>query len=184
MNKDIEESDYYRDMNRVVEMYLKGTTNPTSISKGLSLPRKDVLNYIQAWKEIAKNNAQIKDRAAEALTAMDRHYDIIIKEMWDVVNDTLDLKVKASTLKQIADVEAKRQETLQKAGLYDDAGISDELVRLEEYTEAIKQVLFAVIKNFPMTKVFIMQQFSNIGNPTSVPEDDDDSPIEGEVLGD
>lgn len=176
---ELEESDYYVNMNRVVEMYLKGETNATAIAKGLSLPRKDVLNYIQAWREIAKNNEKIKDRAAEALTAMDRHYDLILKEMWDIVNETNDLKLKSSTLTGIANVEAKRQETLQKAGLYDDAGISDELVRMEEYTDGIKAVLMNVVKQYPQTKTYIMQELSNLGKPVSV-----DNPIPGEVVDD
>lgn len=175
---ELEETDYYVNMNRVVEMYLKGETNATKIAKGLSLPRKDVLDYIQAWKEIASNNERIKDRAAEALTAMDRHYDMIIKGFWEVIEDrTVDLKTKAGALKNVADVEAKRQETLQKAGLYDDAGISEELVRMEEYTDAIQQVLFDVVKQFPQTKVFIMERFSKIGNPVTV-----DEPVKGEVI--
>ena len=172
MNQEIEEADYYVNMNRVVEMYLKGETNATKISKGLSLPRKDVLDYIQAWKEIAANNDRIKERAAEALTAMDKHYDMIIKGFWEVIdNAAVDLKTKAGALKSVADVEAKRQETLQKAGLYDDAGVAEELVAMEEYTDGIKSVLFAVIKEYPQTKVFIMEKLSSLGEPVAVSTD-------------
>jgi uncharacterized protein YjgD (DUF1641 family) len=179
MSFELEEADYYVNMNRVVEMYLKGETNATKIAKGLSLPRKEVLDYIDAWREIAKSNDKIKDRAAEALTAMDRHYDMIIRELWSIINDrTVDLKTKASTLKSLADIEAKRQETLQKAGLYDDSGIADELVRMEKYVEGIKAALFAVIKEYPLTKVFIMERLSGAGSPVSV----DNPPIEGEVI--
>lgn len=182
MYNEIEEADYYVNMNRVVEVFLKGHTNPTQIAKALSIPRKDVINYITAWREIAKNSTQIKDRAAEALSAMDRHYDMIIKEMWEVVEaPTVDLKTKASTLKQIADVEAKRQETLQKAGLYDDAGVSEKLVEMEEYTDAIKALLISVVKSYPQTKTFIMEGLSNLGSPTRVAEDDT---TEGEVIKD
>ena len=171
MNQELEETDYYVNMHRVVEMYLKGETNATKIAKGLSLPRKDVLEYISAWREIAKSNEKIKDRAAEALTAMDRHYDMIIKEYWTIIDDrTVDLKTKATALKNVADIEAKRQETLQKAGLYDDAGITEELVQMQEYTDNIKGVLLSVVKEYPETKVFIMEKLSSIGKPVSVPE--------------
>jgi hypothetical protein len=169
MNQELEEPDYYVNMNRVMELYLKGTINPTTISKALSLPRKDVLNYIDTWKEIAKNNPAIKDRAAEVLQNFDRSTDMIIEKMWTVVDDgTVDLKTKASTLKQIHDIDSKRQETLQKAGMYDDAGIADELVAMEEYVEGIKQALFATIKEYPHTKTFIMEQLSGAGKPVSV----------------
>lgn|ERR1044072_2175399 len=177
---ELEEADYYVNLNRVTELWLTGETNATTIAKRLSLPRKDVLDYIQAWKEIARNNQNIKDRAAEALTAMDKHYDLIIKGLWEVIKDpTVDLKTKAGTLKNAADVEAKRQETLQKAGLYDDAGIAEELVKMEEYVDGIKNVLFSVIKQFPETKIFIMEQFSKVGEPVVV-----DEPIKGEITKD
>lgn len=177
---ELENSDYFTNMNRVVEMFLKGQTNPTSIAKGLGLQRKDVVNYISAWQELARNNENIKGRAAEALTAMDKHYDMIIKELWEVVEaPTVDLKTKASTLKQIADVEAKRQETLQKAGLYDDSGISDELVAMEERVATIERILLDVARQYPQAKTFIMQELSNMGKPTTVEED---KPLRGEVV--
>lgn len=175
--QELEEADYYVNMNRVVEMYLKGETNATKIAKGLSLPRRDVLDYIAAWKDIAKNSDKIKDRAAEALTAMDKHYDMIIKEMWDIVEGGGDPRTRATVLKSLADVEAKRQETLQKAGLYDDAGISEQLVQMEEYTDGIKNALFAVIREYPQTKAFIMEQLSNAGEAVTVSE-----PVEGVVI--
>jgi hypothetical protein len=177
---ELEETDYYVNLNRVMEMFLKGQTNATKISKALGLPRKDVLDYIAAWQDIARNNQNIKDRATEALTAMDKHYDMIIAGFWEIIeNPLVDLKTKAGALKNVADVEVKRQETLQKAGLYDDAGIADELVRMEEYTEGIKNALFAVIKQYPETKVFIMEQFSKAGEPVVVEE-----PIKGEITKD
>lgn len=177
---EIEEVDYYVRMNQVMDLYLKGTVNPTTISKKLGFPRKDVIDYIQSWKEIANNNPRVKERAAEVLQNFDRATDMVIEEMWTVVNDPLvDLKTKASTLKQIHDIDSKRQETLQKAGLYDDAGISEELVRLEEENEAIRQVLFSVVKQFPNTKVFIMEAFSQMGDPQAV--DSEPPAIKGEA---
>jgi len=101
--QELEEADYYVEMNTVVTAMLKGETNATALARQLHMPRTKVMDYMQAWKEIAKNDADIKDRAKEALTNMDRHYDLIIKEMWDVVEDSMvDLKTKAGTLNQIA----------------------------------------------------------------------------------
>lgn len=176
---EIEESNYYVNLNRVMELFIKGTTNPTTIANSLGIPRKDVLSYIESWKEIAKNDRNVKDRASEALSAMDKHYDLIISGLWAVHDETVDPKVKGTTLKSLADVEAKRQETLQKAGLYSDNDIADELLRMEEYVNGIKQVLFSVVKEYPMTKQFIMEGFSRVGEPVVIREPD---AIEGEVV--
>lgn len=165
-----------------MELYLKGETNATKIAKELSLPRKDVLDFIEAWREIARNSPAIKDRAAEAITAMDKHYDLIIKEFWQIIEDgAVTLQVKAGALKSVADVEAKRQDTLFKAGLYDDAGISEELVRMEQYADNIRNVLKETIKQFPMTKTFIMEQLSNLGKVETT-DSDGPNPIKGEVI--
>jgi hypothetical protein len=176
---EIEAADIYVDMNRVVEMYLKGTTNATAIAKALDIPRKDVLNHIDEWRRIAANTDAIKDRASEALTAMDKHYDLIIAEMWDIVHGGADERVRATTLKAIADVEAKRQETLQKAGLYDDAGISEELVAMEERVEAIERLLVSVAQKYPETKIFIMEGLSKASGPVSIEDTVQSTTVDG-----
>ena len=180
---EIEESNYYVNLNRVMELFLKGTTNPTAIARTLGLQRKEVVDYINAWKETAKNDRNVKDRAAEALSAMDRHYDMIIKGLWEIADDPItDAKTRATTLKSLADIESKRQETLQKAGLYSDNDIADELLAMEQYVEGIKNALRATIKEYPMTKNFIMEQLSNAGD--SQPVDSNIKIIEGHVVED
>jgi len=163
--QELEEADYYVEMNTVVTAMLKGETNATALARQLGMPRTKVMDYMQAWKEIAHNDEGIKERAKEALSNMDRHYDLIIKEMWDVVEDNMvDLKTKAGTLNQIAGVEAKRQETLQKAGLYDDAGLADELVDTQEKAQAIKELLREIATKYPNTKTDILEGLSRIFN--------------------
>lgn len=144
---------------------LKGNTNATQIAKSVGIPRAKVLDYIDAWKEIAKNDENIKDRAKEALTNMDNHYNMIIKEMWEIVDDTSnDAKTRSSTLKQIADIESKRQETLQKAGLYDDADLAGELVETQMKAERIKELLRDIATQFPVTKEAILSGLNEIFN--------------------
>lgn len=174
--QELEEADYYIEMNLVVEALLKGETNATTLANTLNMSRRKVLDYMDAWKDIARNDEGIKERAQEALANMDRHFGLIIKEMWGVVNDPLvDLKTKAGTLNQIAGVESKRQETLQKAGLYDDAGIADELVDTQIKAEAIKELLRDIATKYPETKVDILEGLSRIFNQQIV--------IDNSVLG-
>src|SRR6478609_90781 len=131
------QDEYGTEMERVVNEYLKGELNPTNIAKTTGLKRASVVSYIQMWKEIAQNDKNIKARGREALTEMDRHYSMIIKELWGIVNDpSVTLVVKNGALKNIAEVEAKRQNVLQQAGLYADSDVADELVAMEEQQAA------------------------------------------------
>lgn len=161
--QDIESVEYYEQMNKVVTALLKGETNPTTLARELGMTRVKVMDYMDAWKDVARNDEDIKNVAKESLTNMNVHYDIIIKEMWAVVNDpVVDLKTKAGTLKQIADIVSKRQETLQKAGLYDDAGLADELADTQEKAEGIKNLLREVAAKHPAAKSMILEGLSSI----------------------
>lgn len=145
-------------MNTIVENYLlKGITNATRISKELKIPRREVLDHIDAWKQIAQNDEGVKARARELLTEMDMSYNKIIEELWVTHTESGGGKDAAAILKLIAEVIAKRQETLQKAGLYDDAAIGDELALVEEQMEGIKNLLKQVATDFPETRQTIMQ---------------------------
>ena len=178
----VESAEYYDEMNTVVQEYLKGTTDPTKLSKQLSIPRRKVLDYIDAWKAIAQNHDGIKERANEALTALTRHFDMIISELWAVVNDpAVTLTVKASTLKTIADVDGKRQEALQKAGLYDDSALGDQLAKAEEKADAIRVLLTEVANKHPAAKGMIMEGLEKIFKKVGrMPAEEE--PIKGEVV--
>lgn len=161
--QELESVTYYEEMNRVVSALLKGNTNPTALARELGMTRVKVMDYMEAWKDYARNDEDIKNRAKESLTEMDHHYDLIVSEMWGVVNDdVVDLKTKAGTLKHIADVISKRQETLQKAGLYDDAGLADELVDTQEKAQKIKELLREIATKYPATKIDILEGLSRI----------------------
>ena len=164
-------------MNRVVELMLKGQNDPTKIAKQLDMKRVEVQGYIEEWKAIAANDDNIKLRAREALTEMDRHYGLIIERLWETVeqaDSAGDVKTKTTTLKAIADIEAKRQETLQKAGLYDDAALGDELIMMEERAEQIKKLLTNIATKYPETKMDIMYGLRAIFGQSD--------PIPGEVV--
>lgn len=173
-------SDYYEEMNKVVQRLLKGETNATAIARELQIPRRQVLDYMDEWRSIARNHPDIQARARESLTAMDKHYDMIIREMWNIVETEIDNKTRATVLKNIADVEAKRQETLHKAGLFDDSGIADQIAEMEATAEAIETFLGEIAKKYPETRTFIMEGLHRIfGSGVSV--DTDENVIKGEI---
>ncbi|QNN99190.1 hypothetical protein SEA_FAUST_87 [Streptomyces phage Faust] len=145
MAKDIELLDRYEQINKVAQMYIKGTTNPTTISKELGIKRAEAISLLEEWREIARGNDDIRDQAAEALQQGIQHYSMIVERFWETVEQAdvaADYKTKNSVLKNIADVEAKKIDMLQKAGLYDDASIGDELAEMEEK----QAILIAILK--------------------------------------
>jgi hypothetical protein len=177
--KDLEPYDHYQEMNKVVKLYLQGTTDPNKIAKQIGMKRAEVVGFIDEWREIAKNDQAVRDRAQESIIAMDRHFDIIIEEQWAIVNDIeTDGRTKANTLKQIADVEAKRQDVLQKAGLYDDIGMADQIADMQKKYEQLKKIVLNVAREYPDTKAFILRSIGAVENNVQTV----DHPIEGEVV--
>lgn len=165
MAKEIELLDRYEQINKVAQMYIKGTTNPTTISKELGIKRAEAIELLEEWREIARGNDDIKDQAAEALQAGIQHYSMIVERFWETVEqaDTAaDYKTKNSILKNIADVEAKKIDMLQKAGLYDDASIGDELAEMEEKQAILVAILKEVTANCDHCKLEVARRLSKV----------------------
>lgn len=156
---------YYANMDRVMELFLKGTTNYTQLAKITGLKRAEVMQYVSDWRSTAASNEDIKQRAKDNLAEMDEHFSMIISETWKVVEDadkTSDLKTKATALKNLADIESKRQDTLQKAGLYDDAELADQLGLMAEQADAIKKMLVGLAEKYPEAKRDILDGIRRI----------------------
>ena len=164
MSTDIEASDRMVILNNIVEDYiLKGENNPTKIAKALHMQRGDVVIYIEEWKSIAQNDEGIKARASELLTELDRTYDQVIKELWISHASADAVKDQATILKIIADVVSKRHETLQKAGLYDDAALGDHMAVLEQQAEEIKKLLVHIANDYPQYPEIRVEIMTGIG---------------------
>jgi hypothetical protein len=160
--KEISVIDREQYINTIAEDYLlKGVSNPTKIAKDLGVQRKDVVTMIAEWRA-ATNTGEVKERAAELLSEMDQSYNKIISELWNSHAGAENAKDEAGILKTIAEVIAKRQEVLQKAGLYDDAAIGDELVMVEEQMNGIKELLKSVARNHPAARKEIQEGLGRI----------------------
>lgn len=127
----------------VITRMLKGE-NPTIIAREMQIKRVDVLRHIQTWKDTAANDIEIKSRAKEALMNADQHYNMLVARSWETVEQTDlagDYKTKATILKNIADIESKRIDFLQKAGLLDDAELGDMIAETEKRLQQMKDLL-------------------------------------------
>lgn len=149
MGKELVASDLLAQEHEVIVRMLKGT-DPTTIAREMGIKRVEVLKHIQTWKDTAANIQEIKDRAREALINADQHYNMLVAKLWETVEQTDlggDYKTKNAVLKNIADVEAKRIDFLQKAGLLDDAELGDMVAETEEKLAKMKDLLRTTAAN-------------------------------------
>lgn len=163
---DLEPIDRYERMNDIVSLYIKGSSVP-AIMKSTGLRRVDVLEYLDEYKQIAANDPEIQGRARETLHNFDMHTSDIVRELWELHNGSDDEKIRLQSLKHLADIDKARVETLQKAGLYDDAALGDEMVKVQEQAEQIKVLLKDVVTQFPAAKELILKGLNKIFNESN-----------------
>ena len=157
-------------VNLVVEEYLKGN-DPTQISKELAIPRQRVVSYIDEWKVSASNNAAIRARAKEALAGADQHYGILISKSYEVIDEasmTNNLGAKTAAIKLVMDIESKRIDMLQKAGLLENKELADEMVQIEKRQEVLVGILKDIAATHPEVRDLIMRRLSSISKEDEV----------------
>lgn len=165
MSNEIELFDRYEQMNQVVERYLKGE-KPHQIVAATGLKRAEVLEYIDEYREIARNDDEIKDRAREALHGADQHFSMLIETSWNIIDTESDNKIRNVAIKNVADFEKARVDMLQKAGLYDDAALGDELAEMEEKQQLLIAILREVTADCPKCKVEVARRLSKVTGKT------------------
>lgn len=168
--------------NAIYDDFVKGEQNYTALAKKHKVTRAEAIQAIDEVKEYVNQTGAFKEMAKERLYEMDHHYSMLIKEGWDAIdemrNNPRDASKIATTIKAIADIEAKRQEALQKSGMYDDFEMGDMLAESERKIDAIKNLLKDVLGKFPETKTMIMEGLRGIQDPHRLPDPD---VIDGEV---
>ena len=161
---EIELTSSFDQMNLVVEELLKGK-NPTDISKFLGIKRSQVLEHIDTWRELVSGDSRIRERAKEALAGVDQHYSMIIQRAWETVDQAdanQQYNTKASALKMIADVEQKRIDMLQKAGLLENNEMSAQLLETERKQEILMNILKEVTSDCNHCKIEVAKRLSEV----------------------
>jgi hypothetical protein len=157
-------------VNQVVEEYLKGN-DPTQISKDLAIPRQRVVAYIDEWKVSASNNAAIRARAKEALAAADTHYGKLISKSYEVIDEasmTNNLTAKTQAIKLVMDIESKRIDMLQKAGLLENKELAEEMLEIERRQEILIGILRDIASEYPQIRDEIMRRLSSVSKESEV----------------
>jgi hypothetical protein len=170
MDNVVELSDHFEQMNKVVSEFIKGN-NPNQIAKQLAIKPAQVTQLLNNWRELIQGDSGIKERAREALGAADQHYSMIINEAWNTVHqaDAQDaLNVKAQSLKLIADVEQKRIDMLQKAGVLEKNDMADQILETERKQEVLVGILRDVTSSCPNCKQEVARRLSQVTNKVEV----------------
>ncbi len=152
-------------MDKIAKLWYTGERNPTVIARQMNMRRGEVLELIDEWKAIIHNDEGVKERAKESLFEADQALNLVVKRSWETVEqaeDAGDLKTKATLLKNVADIEVKRVEMLQKAGLYDDASLGDELAEMEEKQAILVGILKEVTADCPKCKFEVARRLSKV----------------------
>ena len=151
-------------VNQVATEYLKGLDS-AEISRQLDLPRPKVMSLLNDWRSMISNNQAIHMRAKEALAGADQHYSSLIKKAYEVIeaaDSTANLTAKTTSIKLIADIETKRLEMLQKAGLLDNKEIAEEIIEMERKHDILIGLLKEIASEHPEIRQKIMERLSSI----------------------
>lgn len=162
MNAEEQVVNHLDKVNLVVGEYLKGS-DPTKISKELSIPRKQVVSYLDEWKAMAADNAAIRARAKEALVVADTHYSKLIEKAYEVIDEattTANLGAKNNGIKLVMDLESRRIDMLQKAGLLENKELAEEMIEIEERQQALINILKDIAAEHPEIRDKIMRDLS------------------------
>jgi predicted small secreted protein len=169
------ESEWIKKQNAVYDDWVKGEQNFTALAKRHNVTRAKAIEMVEEVKQYMQATGVFKDMAKERLHEMNHHYSMLIKEGWTAVDE---MKEKGQydrvpgALKVIGDLEAKRQEALQKSGMYDDYEMGDMLAESERKIDSIRDLLRNVIKQFPATKNMILDGLRDIQEPDRLPDPD------------
>jgi len=158
------------ELNNVVGEYLKGN-DATKISKDLAIPRNRVVQHINEWKVMASANDAIRARAKEALAIADTHYNKLIAKSYEVIDEASlnnNLSAKTAAIKLVMDIESKRIDMLQKAGLLENKELAEEMVQIERRQEILMEILRDIASEYPQVRDEIMRRLSDIAKKDEV----------------
>jgi hypothetical protein len=160
--------EHMEEVNRVATEYIKGF-NETEISKELDIPRARVSSLLREWKSMASNSEAVRSRAREALAGADQHYSKLIKQAYEVIDEATilsNLSAKTAAIKLILDIESKRIDMLQKAGLLENKELADQLLETERKQELLMEILKDVSGSCAVCKPKVLKRLAEVSGPT------------------
>ena len=112
---------------------------------------------------MVSDNTAIRARAKEALASADEHYSRLISQAYEVIEEattTANLSAKTNGIKLVMDLESKRIEMLQKAGLLENKELAEEMLEIERRQDILMGILKDVAAEHPEIRDKIMTRLS------------------------
>lgn len=159
---------HLEEVNAVATEYIKGL-NETEISRELDIPKARVSSLLREWKQMASNSEAVRSRAREALAAADQHYGKLIKQAYEVIDDAninQQSAVKLNAIKLVLDIETRRIDMLQKAGLLENKELAEQLLETERKQELLMNILKEVSGQCSVCKPKVLARLSEVSGPT------------------
>jgi hypothetical protein len=135
------------------------------------MPRTRVVALINEWKVMASANDAIRARAKEALAAADTHYSKLVSRTYEVIDEasmTNNLSAKTAGIKLVMDIESKRIDMLQKAGLLENKELAEEMMEIEKRQEILVSILKDIASEHPEIRDEIMRRLSSFAKDNEV----------------
>jgi hypothetical protein len=120
---------------------------------------------------MASDNSAIRARAKEALVGADTHYTKLISKSYEVIDEASlnnNLTAKTAAIKLVMDIESKRIDMLQKAGLLENKELAEEMVAIEKRQEILVGILRDISSTHPEVRDIIMQRLASIAKEGEV----------------
>lgn len=167
---DIDIVSHIEEVNIVAAEYIKGK-DASAISKELDIPRNRVLSLLNEWRDMIANNEAVRIRAREALAGADQHYNHLIRQAYEVIEDATtmaNLSAKTAAIKLVMDIESKRIDMLQKAGLLENKELADQLLEQEKKQEVLIKILREVSGECPKCRNEVARRLAEISGQSEV----------------
>jgi hypothetical protein len=151
------EGEAYQNMEEIVKRHLKGHS-PLKIARDMGIKMVEVNKNVAMWREIVQKDMESRDAARDHLNEMVERFTGLIAVLsenleslqnYDYSGDGKQSAAKFesisgqinTTVRNIADLDSKRVDLLQKAGLLENAALGDELAEREAREEALINIL-------------------------------------------
>ncbi len=158
----------YEQADKVMKLYIQNY-NANQIAKKLGVNRRAVEEHIDDWRRSNLGGAHIKNRVEELLATMDEHFGSLIVELRKTLDEIDDqeptpqlMAQRTAAVKAMAEVEGKRIDMLQKAGLLDAADLGNEIAETEEKIASVMTVIKEVSMKCPTCGPIIKERLSAI----------------------
>jgi hypothetical protein len=161
---------HIEEVNQVASEYIKGK-DASAISKELDIPRNRVLSLLTEWRNMVANNEAVRIRAREALAGADQHYNHLIRQAYEVIEDattTANLSAKTAAIKLVMDIESKRIDMLQKAGLLENKELADQLLEQEQKQDVLVGILREVSGDCPRCRNEVAKRLAQVSGQSEV----------------